>query len=199
MRVKTDERRQVILDAAWDIFKANGFERATMSEISDRVGGSKATIYSYFKSKEELFEAALEQVIRERTEAVLFEQVESMGDLKTRLLNFARAYMQIRLETDMIAVTRALISEADRSDLGATFQMRFIIPSWRRLGTVLSKEMAAGRLRSSDPYLAALHFRGLIEADIVERRLHGDDSISPKDVKASVSAGVDAFLRAYST
>jgi hypothetical protein len=29
--------------------------------------------------------------------------------------------------------------------------------------------------------------------------LHGDESITPKEIDAAVVAGVDAFLRAYST
>jgi len=41
MRPKTDDRRQAIMAAAWGAFRENGFERTTMSEISDRVGGSK--------------------------------------------------------------------------------------------------------------------------------------------------------------
>ena len=59
MRVKTEERRQAILEKALDVFRELGFDRASMSEISKRIGGSKATLYSYFQSKEELFTAAM--------------------------------------------------------------------------------------------------------------------------------------------
>ena len=197
MRVKTDERRQAIMDAAWEALKANGYERTTMSEISDRVGGSKATLYGYFRSKEELFTAVLEHVIRERAEAA-FQKIDSTGDLSVRLLNFAQAYMEARLAPDMIAMDRALIAEADRSDLGAVLLVRFITPQWRRLASVFEQEMAKGRLRRADPYLAVMHFRGMIEADLVERRLHGDATITPRETEAAVAAGVDAFLRSYS-
>jgi len=57
--------------------------------------------------------------------------------------------------------------------------------------------MGAGAIRPADPYRAAIHLRGLIENDILERRLHGDGSISADEVDAAVSYGVDAFLRAY--
>lgn len=55
MRTKSDEKRQAILDVAAEVFREAGFERASMSEICTRVGGSKATLYNYFPSKEELF------------------------------------------------------------------------------------------------------------------------------------------------
>jgi hypothetical protein len=51
MRTKSDERRQAILDVATQIFKDIGYERASMAAIAARVGGSKATLYSYFPRK----------------------------------------------------------------------------------------------------------------------------------------------------
>lgn len=196
MRVKTSDRRKAIMDAAWEVFREKGFERTTMSEISERVGGSKATLYSYFKCKEDLFAAALEQAMQERTDAA-FKHLNSSGKLSARLLKFARAYMEVRLAQDMIAVDRALICEADRSDLGAILLLRFVTPQWRRLAVIFEQEMAAGNLRSADPYFAAIHFRGLIENDVLERRLHGDDTITPRELDAAAVAGVDAFMRAY--
>jgi AcrR family transcriptional regulator len=196
MRVKTDARRTAIVRAAWDVFRARGFQGATMSEISERVGGSKATLYGYFKSKEELFAAALEEAVGERSEEI-FERLTGPGSLRERLVDYARAYMESRLEPDWIGVARALISEAERSDICDLIRPQFIVPKWQRLAGVLEKEMAAGRLRAADPYRAAIHLRGLIEGDLIERRLHGDDSITPAEVATEVVEGVDAFLRAY--
>ena len=196
MRVKTDARRQAIVAAAWEVFRESGFERTTMSEISERAGGSKATLYSYFKNKEELFAAALEQAMRERTEAA-FERVAGAGELSGRLLDFARAYMEMRLAPDMISVDRALIGEAERSELGEFLRGQFVLPQWQRLAAVMEQEMAAGRLRKADPYRATMHFRGLVEADLVERRLHGDTNVAPREIEDAVTCGVEVFLRAY--
>lgn len=197
MRTKTDARRRAIVSAAWDLFKANGFGRTTMSEISERVGGSKATLYGYFSSKEELFAAALEQVMRERINEA-FARMEGGEELDVRLGDFGRAYLQVRLAPDMIGVDRALIGEADHSDLGEVLRVRFVTPQWREFAAALGGEMQAGALRPAEPYVAAMHFRGLIEADLVERRLHGDASITPEEIEAAVEAGVEVFLRAYS-
>ncbi|MBK6413847.1 MAG: helix-turn-helix transcriptional regulator [Sphingopyxis sp.] len=61
--VKTDARRNAILAAATDIFREVGYARASMAMISARLGGSKGTLYGYFKSKEELFGAAMMEVM----------------------------------------------------------------------------------------------------------------------------------------
>ena len=62
VRVKTADRRQAILEVAHDVFQEMGFERASMAVISRRLGGSKGTLYGYFRSKEELFETAMKTV-----------------------------------------------------------------------------------------------------------------------------------------
>ena len=51
MRVRTEEKRREIVRVASDLFHDNGYERTSMSMISERLGGSKATLYGYFKSK----------------------------------------------------------------------------------------------------------------------------------------------------
>src|SRR5581483_9396609 len=56
-RLDRDARREAILDVARDVFLEEGFAAASMSTIAARLGGSKATLYNYFKSKEEIFEA----------------------------------------------------------------------------------------------------------------------------------------------
>ncbi|HET6972028.1 MAG TPA: TetR/AcrR family transcriptional regulator [Phenylobacterium sp.] len=196
MRVRTDARRQAIVDAAWEVFRENGFERTTMSDISERVGGSKATLYGYFQSKEQLFAAALEKMISGSAERS-FSRLTGPGDLESRLRDFAQTYIETRLQPDSLAIERALIAEGERSDLGERLRQQFIQPHWRRLAAALDQEMQAGRLRKADPMIATWHFRGMIEVDLLERRLHGDPNITAHEVERAVNAGVETFLRAY--
>jgi AcrR family transcriptional regulator len=196
MRVRTDERRKAILEAAWEVFKTSGYDRTTMSDISNQVGGSKATLYGYFQSKEQLFAAALEEMIGEQAEKI-FAAVASEEELEIRLITFAHSYLEARMSSDALEIERALISEGKRSDLGERLRLRFIEPHWRQFASVLDQEMQAGRLRKADPKLAAKHFRGLIEVDLIERLLHGDTAITAHEIETAAVAGVDTFLRAY--
>ena len=117
--------------------------------------------------------------------------------MKARLLNFARAMLKARQSEDLIAVEQALITEAKRSELGELLRARFVQPQWRRLAAALDREMMAGQLRKADPMVATWHFRGLVEIDLVERRLHGEKTITAHEIKIAAESGVDAFLRAY--
>lgn len=167
-----------------------------MKEIADRLGGSKATLYGYFQSKEQLFAAALEQMIAESAEKA-FSRLSGEAEFRTRLLDFANTYLAVRLTAEAMAVERALIAEGERSDLGERLRQQFIQPHWQRLAAIVDHEMQGGRLRKSDPMIATWQFRGMIELDLVERRLHGDMTITGHEVERAASEGVQAFLRAY--
>jgi AcrR family transcriptional regulator len=54
-----EERRRQILEAAVAVFSQKGFHATNVSDVAAQAGVSQGTIYWYFDSKEELFEAAL--------------------------------------------------------------------------------------------------------------------------------------------
>ena len=54
-------RQERILAGALTVFKARGLEGATMDEIANESGFGKATLYYYFKSKEDVFSAILKE------------------------------------------------------------------------------------------------------------------------------------------
>lgn len=196
MRVKTDTKRREIVTTAWEVFRAKGYDGASMSDVAERLGGSKATLYRYYSSKEKLFAAALQETLQEQGNDA-YERVSGQGDLRARLLAFAETYLKFRLTPEMIGVHRLMIASAERSDLPAVLRAEFIDPNWRRFAQLIEREMAAGALRKADPYLASIHFRGLVEADILERRMNGERLITNAQIDTAVEQGVDAFLRAY--
>jgi AcrR family transcriptional regulator len=64
-RARNDEakhsRRSAILDTAWQLFQDTPYSAVAMSEVAERAGLAKGTLYLYFKTKEELFLALQEQ------------------------------------------------------------------------------------------------------------------------------------------
>lgn len=56
-----EERRQAILDTAWGLFQATSYEAVTMAGVAEAAGLAKGTVFLYFKTKEGLFLALLEQ------------------------------------------------------------------------------------------------------------------------------------------
>ncbi|MGC9323626.1 MAG: TetR/AcrR family transcriptional regulator [Desulfomonilia bacterium] len=64
-------RRNTILGAALKFFAEKGFQDTTISEISKAAGVSEATVYEYFKSKEELLFAIPEEITEETANEML--------------------------------------------------------------------------------------------------------------------------------
>jgi len=56
-------RKGEIVRVARQLFETKGYERATMQEVMHALSIAKGTIYHYFKSKEELFEAVIEEIV----------------------------------------------------------------------------------------------------------------------------------------
>jgi AcrR family transcriptional regulator len=51
--------RERILDAALDLFSEHGFDGSSLQQIADRLGLTKAALYYYFRSKDELLTALI--------------------------------------------------------------------------------------------------------------------------------------------
>lgn len=91
------EVRSLILEAAQQAFIEDGYEKASIRAIADRVEYSPASIYLYFKDKSEIFfavhELGFEKLILQMSDAV-----EGIENPIEKLRQQAYAYMKFALE-----------------------------------------------------------------------------------------------------
>ena len=197
MRMKTEAKRQVILEAAGAVFQEHGFSGASMAAVAERVGGSKATLYRYFSSKEELFLAIMLDPALDPANA-LTDDLSPGKDVRRALERFGVSYLTFILSKESLSVRRLMIAECLRHGAGLTLWERGPKAIWTRMACFLAEEMAAGRLREQDPWMVAMHLRGMLEADLVTRSLLGADvDDRPANVRRHVADAVEALLRAY--
>jgi len=206
MRVKTEERRQGIIDKAGEVFREMGFDRASMSDIAARVGGSKATLYSYFPSKEELFVAVMKQstevgsVYNVFVDPLAGPKVSSFEELRQVLETFGLGYLKLQSSDNALSVRRSLISHGDRSDLAKTAFESGPLLHLMNLATFLQRMMQEGYLRQEVPWVAMGHLTHLLESGIILPRLLGlIKAIPPAMIEQMVPRSVDVFLRGYGT
>lgn len=195
MRVKTDDRRAAILEAAVEVFREVGYERASMAAISARVGGSKATLYGYYKSKEELFAAAMMGVMEEQAAATIALLDPSEPDVGLALCRFGKAVMELLSTPDVVSIIRTAISEGAHSTLGATLFSCGPERGLNAIAAYLAQLQEKGLIRPCDPRVAAVHLKGLLDAGTFEPRLFGAPPCV--DPKVAVADAVEVFLRAY--
>lgn len=78
-QVLKDDVRARIIDAALDVFAAQGFAGATMAAIGERAGLGTASLYRYYPSKEELFAAVIPPDLARRFESLLERRVRALA------------------------------------------------------------------------------------------------------------------------
>ena len=197
VRVRTDEKRGEIISVAASLFEQQGYDRTSMSMISEQLGGSKATLYGYFRSKEELFLAVIDAEIQSNVGAVLGTMLNE-PDLKKGLANVGTAYLMQRLSIRPTRFFRMVAGQAHDSEIGEHFYDKVLKPAWMIMCAKMEELMTDGRLRHADPWDATMHFKGLMDYDLVERRLLGAiRQPDPIMCRRVAEKGVAVFMKAY--
>ncbi len=198
MKTKTESKRQAIIQAAAEVFREVGFERASMSDIRERIGGSKATLYNYFPSKEKLFFEVMHQAKELELEAITGELDADADDLRRELVRFGQKFMTVLYSADAIAVRHLAIAESRHSDIGRLSFEQGMAPIEKRVAEFLKKVMKRGVLRTADPKIAAIHLLSLLESELLQRVLLGViDNVKPESLSGPVRRAIEVFLSGY--
>jgi AcrR family transcriptional regulator len=194
---RREDRRDAILDVARECFIAEGYGATSMSTIAARLGGSKGTLYNYFRSKEELFDAFVRSSCA-RLRAQLDEFPEQ-GDVRERLVRMAEDFLDHLLSPEAIAIHRLVVGEGERfPELARLFYEAGPKIGNARHAELFSGMMQAGQLRRDDPVQAAHQFKGLVLSGVYFQRLWGViDDPSPAERTRHAQMAADTFLRAY--
>lgn len=65
---KFEDRKKEIVEVASHLFQTEGYEGTSMQDVIDSINIAKGTLYHYFKSKEELLEAVIEDIAQQSIE-----------------------------------------------------------------------------------------------------------------------------------
>ena len=194
------DKAESILAAAWQAFLARGFGAVSMDMIARDAGASKATVYAYFASKEELFGAVITR------EGERYFRGFSAGELDPRaveasLAEIAHRFLDLVLSPEAIAINRIIIGEAARfPQLGEVFWRAGPERTRVQVEAFLRRAVAAGTLAIVDTRVAADQFVALLRGDIHQRQLlRLDDGVDPTELAAAADAAVATFLRAFGT
>ncbi|WP_103602972.1 TetR/AcrR family transcriptional regulator [Campylobacter concisus] len=121
---KGKKRYELIVKTALELFLKNGYEKTSLSDIVAISGGSLASIYTFFESKEGLFQAIIEQEID-----ALIKEIDEKIDLKIShsleefLTKFASIIFSIVCTKKNISLGRIMMSEGSKNGgkLGRVF------------------------------------------------------------------------------
>ncbi|GAB3966087.1 TetR/AcrR family transcriptional regulator [Spirosoma terrae] len=113
-----EEMRKLILDAAQTLFLANGYEKVSIRNIADTIEYSPATIYLYYKDKNELLYALHQRGFVKMVSE--FQSLRSLSDPFERLVEMGRAYIRFAVENpelfDLMFIMTAPMDKLDKED-----------------------------------------------------------------------------------
>ena len=191
MRMRNEEKRLQIIRVAAELFDELGYERTSMSTIAARVGGSKATLYAYFGSKEDLLRAVLDHDVNEEADRLMHEFLAEK-DLRRGLVRLGISYLTRQ------PARMASIRTVANQPIAQEFYDNVLRPAWQRLAERFAAMMEEGRLKFADPWVTAMHWKGLNEWDMLEKHLLSANASSDhNDIVTAATAAADAFLKVY--
>ncbi len=161
MRAKSPKVSQKILKAARSLFLERGYAQTSMESVANKAQVSKATVYSHFKSKEDLFRALVADFCDGLLEQVPPPQV--VDDVEQQLLNFANRIFTKMLESEKADWDRMLISQAKRfPQLTEIYYEIGPVRATERMTEFLRINGEAGNLKVEDPEFSAEMFFGML-------------------------------------
>jgi AcrR family transcriptional regulator len=199
-RSPKDERRDAIIAIGEASFAEHGYAGTSMSAIAARLGGSKGTLYNYFKSKEELFIAMVEKKCAQLRGFLAEAELESGGDLRAGLTRIGTGFIGLVLLPETISTYRLVTAECERfPEVGRALYDSGVRENQRRMVEFLEHAKQAGQFRKdADTVVAAEQFFDLCLSGIHRRRLwnitrHPTES----EMRANVANAVNTFMRAF--
>ena len=147
-RIQT-EKREVILEAALEVFSAQGFRGATIDQIAEAAGMSKPNLLYYFKRKEDIHTTLIERLLE--TWLAPLRELDDVGDPVTELRSYIRR--KLEMARDFPRESRLFANEILQ---GAPRIMPLLEGELKTLvdekAQVIKGWMRSGRIARTDPW-----------------------------------------------
>ena len=195
-RRRKDARPGEIVDAALEVFAEKGFAAAKLDDIACRAGISKATLYLYFDTKEEIFRAVARAAV-----ASLIEALESpaeapdgpFGELAPRLLSRAAETMK---GGRVPAIARMVIGESRNfPDLARIWHDDVVTSVIGMVTGIIARAQARGEVAPGEPRLHAFSLMGPMVMAVLFREVFGGVGANPPDLQALAEQHARTALR----
>ncbi|SRR5579871_561708 len=145
---RKDARPGELIEAALDVFAERGFAGARLEDIAQRAGVTKGTVYLYFRSKEELFEAAVRQTLVSSIATGLATLREFEGPTPELLRLVLTRWWHGVVRTKAAALGKIMCAEARNfPELARFFYDNVIEPGRRLQSRILERGIARGEFR----------------------------------------------------
>ncbi len=153
--MRREERCNAMMDAAEALFLERGFERTPLSAIVARSGGSLATLYDEFGSKENLLHAVAARMREEELKDLHRLKHENLSPREV-LLHLARRFHAFAMKPRTISVMRVVIAQSlNDPEFGRAFHHDMHVKLVKGLAGAFREWTEQGKAAVSEPDRAA--------------------------------------------
>jgi TetR/AcrR family transcriptional repressor of mexJK operon len=196
-RLKPKAKEQEVLDVATEYFLQHGYRGASINAMARSSGISKESIYRYFSSKQQLFEAVIgRELIEYRRSLHRLDATLRSMELRPALVMVAETILGIITTDRTLALRRLIFDEATRSpEVGQHYYKIGPGQAYTVLESVL--ETHAHESDFDIPALAR-HFTGLLSWRVtLERQCAVRAEPTAHEIAEIAANLVDDFMKAF--
>jgi len=191
---RKDDRPTEIMAAALDCFKERGFSATRLDEIASRAGVTKGTLYIYFRSKEDIFKAVVQNFLAARITA-LGLRVEESRSTEELLRELIAHFLAEVFDTPISVLPKIIITEAGNFPELAKFYYDTVVSNGMQLiASLLKRGIDRGEFRPIDVEHAAHCVIGPLLLGMIWKHTFEVHAGGKLDAAAVCQAHVDLLL-----
>ena len=191
------DTKERILAAALDMFSQNGYAGTNIRELTASLGIVKSGLYKHFKSKEEIWDSLLDEMIAYYDERFgSFEHLPPVPDSLEDLVAMTMKMVDFTIHDEKVIKTRKLLTiEQFRDERARELATKHFLTGLTDMFTpIFAGMMNKGLIREDDPSLLAFAYTAPISALI---HLCDREPEKTNEAIAQVEAFSRHFIKTY--
>lgn len=184
-------RRELILEAAKEIFKEKGFHAATTAEIAKRAKVAEGTIFRHFNTKKELLFSLLEPF----SSLEMSDFFNSITDTENK--QTLRVFLENHLSfvKENLDLFKILLYESQfHPELKDQFIQKVVLKTMEPVEKHFAEGAAKGKYRDVDPSIAARAFLGMLTVFVVWQDILQAGNYKKFEENAVIEEVIDIYL-----
>ena len=143
-----EEKEEIILEAALDVFSAHGFKGATIDQIAEVAGMSKPNLLYYFRTKEAMHRALIDRVLDTWLDPL--REFDAEGNPEAEIKSYIRR--KLEMARDFPRESRLFANEILRGAPSITEELDDLRKLVDEKVEVIRAWVKAGKIARCDPY-----------------------------------------------
>jgi AcrR family transcriptional regulator len=196
-RRRKDARPEELITSALQLFAERGFAKTSLKDVGKKAGVSKATVYLYFKNKEDLLLAAVQKSVVPILDFADDYEIDSDASASEMIRTLMHRWIDEFAERSLMGLPKLVMAEsANFPALGQLYVDAVLQRARRLFQRILKRGVGAGEFREIDVReVVHVLLAPLLHAQIHSESLGPHDPTFP-DLHAFLDTHVDLFLAA---